>query len=327
MSGSLGTSKKAAVDTEQVKKRVSRRKDTKDTGDIKRSSRKKKDIDESDEEKVVVDTEQVKKRLSRKKKDADEEGEEVEYTEKNRRAIDLIQRIRSERPKIVKNYKYNFPSPPPGWEETFDKARPYLDRAEMEVNKKMEEYQHGVTYPPSKNVFKAFEYTPLSDVRVLILGQDPYHTGEAMGLAFSGKSKYPVPKSLQNIYKEIKDNYPEWKMPKDGDISHWAKQGVLLLNKCLTVQKGEADSHKGIWDGFTKFIVETVSLTNPKCIYVFWGRKAQEMKTSIKSTNPLILESGHPSPFSYSRYFKGNQHFILINKLLVEELKKEPIAW
>jgi len=318
MSGSLGTSKKAVVDTEQVKKRLPRKKkDIKDAKDVK-----KKNTDESDiKEKVEVDTDQVKK-------DIDESYiRDQEKSKKNQRAIDLILRIRSERPKPVKNYKYNFPSAPPGWKEIFDKAKPYLDRAEREVNKKMDEYQHGVTYPASKDVFKAFEYTPLSEVRVLILGQDPYHTGEAMGLAFSGKPKYPVPKSLQNIYKEIKENYPEWKVPKNGDISHWAKQGVLLLNKCLTVQKGEADSHKGIWDGFTKFIVETVSLTNPRCIYVFWGRKAQEMKSSIKSTNPLILESGHPSPFSYTRYFKGNQHFILINKLLVEELKGEPISW
>lgn len=257
---------------------------------------------------------------------------------------ELIAKIQSQSVPQTK-LLYKLPPAPRGWRKMFKEAQAYLDSTEREINKLMQEIntEHkgknkAETYPEEKNVFRAFALTPLKKVRVVILFQDPYpgtvkvkgkNVPEATGVASSGRPGQKIPKSLYNMFLEIKSCYPDFVIPKDGDIEFWAKQGIFLLNKCLTLQKGVSDSHKKIWNGFIKEVIRAVSTENPRCIYVLWGRKAQEIEKEkyIVSNKHYILTSGHPSPQSYHKHFKGNQHFLIINKILEDELNQEPIYW
>lgn len=190
-----------------------------------------------------------------------------------------------------------------------------------------EEYKNKTVYPAGPYIFKALDATPFDEVKVVILGQDPYHTpGVANGLAFSANEGQRIPPSLLNIYKEIKNEFGT-EIPTSPDLTRWAKQGVLLLNATLTVRKGEAGSHqnKG-WEQFTDAIVKTLSEQKENLVFMLWGSYAQKKGSVINPSKHLVLQSAHPSPFSADRGFFGNNHFRLANEYLKEH-GKEKIEW
>nr|WP_297768789.1 uracil-DNA glycosylase [uncultured Butyrivibrio sp.] len=186
------------------------------------------------------------------------------------------------------------------------------------------EYSTHVVYPPSDDIFNALHLTPLKDVKVLILGQDPYHEpGQAHGLSFSVlPGKADTPPSLQNIYKELNDDLGCF-VPNNGYLKKWADQGVLLLNTVLTVRAHQANSHKGKgWENFTDAIIRAVNEQDRPIVYMLWGKPAQMKKSMLNNPKHLILEAPHPSPLSAYRGFFGCKHFSQCN----EFLKKNGIA-
>lgn len=174
-----------------------------------------------------------------------------------------------------------------------------------------------VVYPPAEDVFSAFRMTPLSDVKVVILGQDPYHgEGQAHGLAFSVNQGVRIPPSLRNIYKELESEYGR-PSPTHGYLTDWATQGVLLLNTSLTVEKANAGSHSKIgWQKITDAAIKIVSDHCPHVVFLLWGSHAQAKKPLIDESKHLILESVHPSPLSAYRGFFGCNHFLRANNFL-----------
>ncbi len=175
------------------------------------------------------------------------------------------------------------------------------------------------TYPPKDLVFEAFRLVSLKKLRVVIIGQDPYHgPGQAHGLSFSVKGSQKVPPSLRNIFKEIKNDYPGFEIPEHGDLTTWSKQGVLLLNRVLTVRSGEAASHRKIgWSKLTAEVIRFISSQCPNLVFLLWGKDAHGCKQVIENPkNHLILESVHPSPLSAHRGFFGNKHFHKTDKYL-----------
>lgn len=181
--------------------------------------------------------------------------------------------------------------------------------------------------PPGKFIFKAFDSCPLDKVKVVILGQDPYHTkGVANGLAFSTNEGQRIPPSLLNIYKEISKEFNS-PIPTSPDLTRWSNQGVLLLNATLTVREGFAGSHQGKgWEQFTDAVIKKLSDEKQNLVFILWGAFARGKKTLIDATKHLILESPHPSPFSADRGFFGNGHFKKANEYL-EEKNIEIIDW
>ena len=179
-------------------------------------------------------------------------------------------------------------------------------------------YEQKTIYPPKHQVFSAFS-TDLDNIKVVILGQDPYHTpGMAEGLAFSVPSTKPMPPSLINIYKEI-DNDIGSHNNQTGSLKNWQKQGVLLLNTVLTVEARKAGSHRGKgWETFTTEVIKYLNDARPHLVFILWGRDARNKKTLINSTKHLILESPHPSPLSAHAGFFGNHHFSRANEFLKE---------
>ena len=191
---------------------------------------------------------------------------------------------------------------------------------------KMEYGSHQV-YPRGKEIFNAFDLCPFNEVKVVIIGQDPYHgPGQAHGLCFSVKEGVPFPPSLRNIFKEI-NNDLGIPVPQSGDLSRWAKQGVLLLNATLTVQAHLAGSHqnKG-WETFTDTVIKTISEQKEHVVFLLWGAYAQRKGLVIDKTRHLVMESVHPSPLSASRGFFGNHHFSSTNSYL-ESKGYTPISW
>jgi len=190
-----------------------------------------------------------------------------------------------------------------------------------------EEYKTKTIYPPGPYIFRALNETPFDNVKVVILGQDPYHTpGVANGLAFSANEGQKIPPSLMNIYKEIKREFGTT-IPTSPDLGRWAKQGVLLLNATLTVRKGEAGSHQGKgWETFTDAVIKTVSDQKENVVFLLWGAYAQKKESLIDNSKHLVLKSPHPSPFSADRGFFGNNHFKLTNEYLKQHGKEE-IVW
>jgi uracil-DNA glycosylase len=189
------------------------------------------------------------------------------------------------------------------------------------------EYKTGDIYPPGKHIFRALNETPVSDVKVVILGQDPYHgPGQANGLCFSVNPGIKVPPSLVNIFKEIKEDLGA-PVPNYGDLSSWARQGVLLLNATLTVRKGQAGSHqnKG-WEHFTDAVIKAVNAERKSVVYMLWGSYARKKGQVINREYNLVLESPHPSPLSAHRGFFGNGHFSKANAYL-ESKDVEPVEW
>ena len=190
-----------------------------------------------------------------------------------------------------------------------------------------EEYASKTIYPPYDEIFNAFRLTPLSNVKVVILGQDPYHEkGQAHGLAFSTPEGRPIPRSLKNIFKEITAEYG-YPLPDSGCLEPWAKQGVFLLNTVLTVEDGNANSHsKCGWQTFTDNVIKVLNTQTQPIVYMLWGKQAEKKKELITNPNHLVLISSHPSPLSARRGFFGCNHFKLANEFLKEN-KKEEIDW
>lgn len=189
------------------------------------------------------------------------------------------------------------------------------------------EYKTHTVYPPGRLIFNAFDKCPFENVKVVILGQDPYHgPGQAHGLCFSVQDGVTFPPSLINIFKEI-HNTPGTSLPDSGDLERWAEQGVLLLNATLTVRAGQAGSHqnKG-WEQFTDEVVRLVAKEKNNVVFILWGSYAQKKGEAIDRTKHLVLESPHPSPLSASRGFFGNKHFSKANKYL-EEHGMKPVEW
>lgn len=184
-----------------------------------------------------------------------------------------------------------------------------------------------VIYPSGPNIFNAFYQTPFDKVKVVIIGQDPYHgPGQAHGLAFSVNEGVPLPPSLKNIFKELQED-TGMQPPHSGNLTPWAKQGVLLLNASLTVRAHEANSHARIgWAEFTNAVIRKISSEKKGVVFLLWGKFAQEKEAFIDTTKHHILKAAHPSPLSAFNGFFGCKHFSRANQLLVRE-KIDPIDW
>ena len=189
-----------------------------------------------------------------------------------------------------------------------------------------EEYQTTKCFPPKDQIFRAIELTPFDEIKVVIIGQDPYHNdNQANGLCFSVSDKVKAPPSLKNIFKELEDDLGIKKT--SNELEMWAKQGVLLLNATLTVRAHEANSHKDLgWEQFTDFIIKEISDKKENVVFVLWGAFAQKKAGLIDASKHFIIQSAHPSPFSVHKGFFGSRPFSKINQFL-EEKGKEPINW
>jgi uracil-DNA glycosylase len=221
-------------------------------------------------------------------------------------------------------------SPPIGWEQVFKDS--YAEFVGIYRILQDQITAYGRYYPNNKDLFKAFDLCPLSKVKVVIIGQDPYHTTDhsgnpvAQGMSFSVNKNVPIPSSLKNIFKELESTVHGFVHPNHGDLSEWAKQGVLLLNTCLTVRPGDAGSHKSIWMGFIAKVVAAINAKNPSCIYVLWGKHAKDKIGELLSNKNIRLEAVHPSGLSANRGFFGCNHFNMINKHL-EDMNLPCINW
>ncbi len=202
--------------------------------------------------------------------------------------------------------------------------KPYYKKLHETV---MREYQTRQIFPEADDLFNAFHLTPLKDVKVVILGQDPYHNvGQAHGLCFSVKPGVEVPPSLVNIYKELQDDMGCY-IPNNGYLVKWAKQGVLMLNTVLTVRAHQANSHRGIgWEEFTDAAIRILDAQDRPIVFILWGRPAQMKKAMLHNPKHLILEAPHPSPLSAYRGFFGSKPFSQTNAFL-EKSGLQPIDW
>lgn len=215
----------------------------------------------------------------------------------------------------------------PGWKDALqgEKESAHFQSIYQFLN--AEHKAKRVIYPPKSQIFAALQATPLECVKVVILGQDPYHgEGQAHGLCFSVNKGVAIPPSLQNIFKEIESDLGIRK-PNHGNLEHWAKQGVLLLNTVLTVRAGEAQSHQGHgWEQFTDRIIQEVNDRQAHVVFLLWGRPAQNKMRMIDGKKHTVLTAPHPSPLSAHRGFLGCKHFSLANAALKSH-KQEPINW
>lgn len=213
-----------------------------------------------------------------------------------------------------------------GWKEVLKEEfeKDYFNNL---VNFVKEEYKRGRVYPEGKNIFAAFDHCPFDKVKVVIIGQDPYHgPGQAHGLCFSVKPGVAMPPSLRNIFKEVSSDTGA-SFPTNGDLTRWADQGVLLLNSTLTVKEHLPKSHSGRgWEVFTDSVVKKLSEERENLVFLLWGSDAIKKGNVIDRNKHLVLESVHPSPLSASRGFFGNHHFTRANQYLSKNGKK-PIIW
>jgi len=202
--------------------------------------------------------------------------------------------------------------------------KPYYARLYRTIK---EEYNSRQIFPEARDIFSAFELTPFHQVKVVILGQDPYHNvGQAHGLCFSVKPDVEIPPSLINIYKELQDDLGCY-IPNNGYLTKWAKQGVLLLNTVLTVRAHAANSHRGIgWEEFTDAAIKALDTLDQPIVFILWGRPAQAKKAMLHNPNHMILEAPHPSPLSAYRGFFGSRPFSKANEFLKAH-GAEPIDW
>ena len=212
------------------------------------------------------------------------------------------------------------------WNEILaeEMQKDYYQELQAFVQKRRAEVR---VFPEEKNVFNALELTPFESVKVVILGQDPYHGfGQAHGLSFSVQKGIPLPPSLRNIYKELQEDIGG-ELPTEGDLSHWAKQGVLLLNTVLTVEEGNANSHKGMgWERLTNRLIESLNELKHPVIFILWGKPAQDKEKLITNSNHVILKDPHPSPLSAYRGFFGSKPFSKVNDILIQQ-GQTPIRW
>ena len=215
----------------------------------------------------------------------------------------------------------------PGWKQilTAEFHAPYFSQLKDFL---VSERTKGKTiYPAGSKIFSAFDYTPFDNVKVVILGQDPYHgAGQAHGLCFSVPDGIAPPPSLVNIFKEIKDDLGI-PVPRKGNLEKWAKQGVLLLNATLTVQANTAGSHQGKgWEQFTDAVIRHISESKKGVVFLLWGKYAQQKESLIDTSKHHILEAPHPSPLSAFSGFFGCRHFLKTNELLKKQ-NLEPVDW
>ena len=212
------------------------------------------------------------------------------------------------------------------WNEILaeEMEKDYYQELQAFVQKRRAEVR---VFPEEKNVFNALELTPFESVKVVILGQDPYHGfGQAHGLSFSVQKGSPLPPSLKNIYKELQEDIGG-EFPTEGDLSHWAKQGVLLLNTVLTVEEGNANSHKGKgWERLTNRLIDSLNELKHPVIFILWGKPAQDKEKLITNPNHVILKAPHPSPLSAYRGFFGSKPFSRVNDILIQQ-GQTPIRW
>jgi uracil-DNA glycosylase len=206
-----------------------------------------------------------------------------------------------------------------------NKWKGYIDSIQCNKILNKIDFDSDIIFPERANIFRAFEMFEPEELKVVIVGQDPYHgESEANGLAFAVNKGMKIPPSLRNILKEIKADYPESTTPQD--LLDTAHQGVLLLNRVLTVVKDQPASHKDIgWMEVTENIIKQINLKHTNIVYILWGKHAEKLKDIIYANNNLILISGHPSPFS-ARLFHGNRHFRMTNEYLISK-GKVPIIW
>jgi uracil-DNA glycosylase len=215
----------------------------------------------------------------------------------------------------------------PSWQQQLatEFEKPYFENLIKFVET---EYTQHNCYPPQKQIFAAFNHTPFQDVKVVIIGQDPYHgPNQANGLCFSVADGVAIPPSLQNMYKEIKEDIGI-DIPQNGNLERWADQGVLLLNATLSVRAHEAGSHqKKGWEVFTDAVIATLSEQREGIVFLLWGGYAKKKGAKIDTTKHLVLSSGHPSPLSANRgYWFGNKHFSKTNSYLLKN-KGSMIQW
>ncbi len=217
----------------------------------------------------------------------------------------------------------------PSWLEVLGKEFEQDYMIKLKQFLKTEKESGQIIYPKGSDIFNAFNTTPFDEVKVVILGQDPYHgPNQAHGLSFSVQKGVPTPPSLQNIYKELATDIPGFQIPKTGDLTEWAKQGVLLLNATLSVRAGMAGSHqKKGWEKFTDTVIKTISDKKSGVVFILWGNYAQSKAELIDGTKHLIIKSTHPSPLAVSRGgFFGSKPFSKTNEYL-EKQGKKPINW
>lgn len=202
--------------------------------------------------------------------------------------------------------------------------KPYYKKLYDTVN---QEYRTRQIFPPADEIFNAFSYTPLEKVKVVILGQDPYHNiGQAHGLCFSVKKGVDIPPSLVNIYKELNEDLG-CPIPTHGCLTKWARQGVLMLNTVLTVRAHQANSHRGIgWEEFTDAAIEVLNKQDRPIVFILWGTPAQRKEKMLNNKNHLILKAPHPSPLSAYRGFFGSKPFSQTNQFLADH-GVDPIDW
>lgn len=204
--------------------------------------------------------------------------------------------------------------------------KPYFNELLEEVER---EYNQNSCFPPQDLIFSAFNQCEFSNIKVVIIGQDPYHgEGEANGLSFSVNDGVKIPPSLRNIYRELCDDLNSIFMPTSGNLESWAKQGILLLNASLTVRKNTPNSHKHLkWNYFTDAVIQKISEEKEGIVFLLWGGFAQKKGSKIDRTKHFVLETGHPSPMSANqgKWF-GNKHFSKVNTYL-SSMGKEEIKW
>jgi len=216
----------------------------------------------------------------------------------------------------------------PGWQEILEQEleKDYMQSLRNFLKQEKETGQ--VVYPRSADVFNAFRHTPFDIVKVVLLGQDPYHgPGQAHGLSFSVQKGVPIPPSLRNMYKELASDIPAFKVPVHGDLSSWADQGVLLLNATLTVRAHQAGSHQGKgWENFTNHVISALSAEKKGLVFLLWGKFAQNKAQLIDATKHNLLKAAHPSPLSAHNGFLGCRHFSKTNEILLAQ-GQAPIDW
>ncbi len=230
--------------------------------------------------------------------------------------INLTEQKISSNNSLIKSESWNFVLAEEMKKDYFVKLLEFIEREGQETK----------IFPPKEEIFTALEITPLEKIKVVILGQDPYHgVGQAHGLSFSVKKGVSIPRSLENIFKELASDL-NIKPPNHGNLTHWATQGVLMLNTVLTVRAHKANSHKNKgWEIFTDRVIEIVNEQTPHVVFVLWGKEAQK-KIKLIDDKHTIIKSPHPSPFSAKYGFFGSRPFSKINSAL-QQAKQEPIDW
>lgn len=216
----------------------------------------------------------------------------------------------------------------PGWLAVLDQEfeKDYMKSLKSFLQE--EKVKGATVYPKGADIFNALNTTPFDQVKVVILGQDPYHgTGQAHGLSFSVQRGVATPPSLKNIYKELETDVNGFKTPNHGNLTHWAEQGVLLLNATLTVRASEAGSHQNRgWEIFTDEIIKSLSAKKEHVVFLLWGKYAQAKVALIDQKKHYVLTAAHPSPFSAYTGFFGSRHFSKTNQLLIQN-NLEPVDW